>query len=674
VILQGGKEITLGERGGIALAVVLYLILTREGASDRIFLADLLHTDRDALRRPVHDLRGIFGHDAIVGETTLRWTLPVSVDAEELMAFEPASMPDDTLSLYQADFLSEWTKLGKAAKFQKWKADLRYKFRSHAVDLLDQRARGAEVTSEWERVRDIGARMRALWPGRGEGHAWEIRALTELEQYTQASERFAEAERSLADAGNTVGPALAELAKLIERRRDEVMAGRAAPPREGSLPPPAPEPLAGDAPPTAVEGTPRARRRWVAGAFAVALAGAVIASLARIPNGDGRSARTVPVCKNGVGRAALIREIYQKRRGVNAGAKFTKGWVLRNDGQCKWEKNFRIVRMRDPDTRRPRYTVVSDTVLLGREVLPNDTVGVFITMRAPDVHDYVLDLWSLLDSTGGSVTTERSPFLSVDLIVRKPPFRLCDPAQVVADFVSYSHEDRQVLPPGQEFTGSWSLINPALCAWPPDVKLQRKKSSDSALSGRTRVVFAGDTALPGNPITFRVPMNAPHHPDTYTEEWELVTSSATGVKIGTPVVPPIRIRVASPVEAAQLGPPRCGPHDAQASFVSETFRDSTRLRVRQRFNKVWTLTNRGTCRWERPMALQFAGSAGVRTSLLDEVQVEGVVLPGKSYSFVVPALAPPQPGTYTEFWQLRLGRDTIDIPNLGGVSMLVVVK
>jgi DNA-binding SARP family transcriptional activator len=674
--------ISLGQRGGPALALVLYLILTRSDATDRDVLIDVLGTEksaltRDQLRRYVHDLRSIFGQDAIIGESTLQWMLPVAVDAEELMELTQASLPDDTLRLYQADFLSGWEKVKHAPRLQTWMAGLRETFRRHAFALLDDRAKAAEEAREWERVGAIGARMHALWPGLEEGHFWEIRALEELEQYTQASERYADAERSLDNAGKSVSAALAELANRIQRRRDEEMARRAAESRDGGLTEPAPEPPPDETRPVVEEGPARTRPRrvpaWLAGVLAAGFVG--VLALAFWPDQGGRpGARTYPVCRNGTGRAALIREIYQKRRGVNAGAQFTKGWVLRNEGPCRWEKNFRIVRQRDPGGAGPHYIVASDTVLLDKEVLPNDTVGIFISMRAPDVHDYVRDLWSLLDPTGGSVTTEQSPYLSVDLIVRKPPYRICSPDAIAADFVVDGHEDRQVLPPGQAFTGSWSLINPRLCAWPPDVKLQRKESSDSALSGPTKFVLAGDTVLPGDPMTFRVSMHAPHHPDTYTEEWELITNSATGPKVGSPIVPPIRIRVAPPGEAAQLRAPRCGPREAQAAFVSETIRDSTRLHVEQEFTKVWTLANRGTCRWERPMALRFAGSSGVRMSLVEEVAVEGVVLPEKSYSFVVSSRTPPQPGTYTEFWQLRIGEDTIDVPNLGGVSMTVVVK
>src|SRR5687768_13885848 len=105
VIWCGQNEIPLGERGGKALAAAIYLIMTRTRETARAELLQVFlgfaggSLDRDYLRRIVHDLREVFGSGAVRGRERIRWELPLTVDAEELLALTPETMPDDTLSL-----------------------------------------------------------------------------------------------------------------------------------------------------------------------------------------------------------------------------------------------------------------------------------------------------------------------------------------------------------------------------------------------------------------------------------------------------------------------------------------------------------------------------------------------------------------------------------------------
>lgn len=784
VIWNGKAEITLGARGGIALAVALYLMLTRTEATERAELIQIFQglagggPDRSHLRRILHDLRKTFGSDAIAGEERVQWRVPVAVDAEELLALTPETMPDDTLSIYQGEFLSGWDQLKHAGRFWGWVKQRRDEFRRHAFTLLHRRASSAAEAGEWERVRTIGRRISTLWPGREEGYLWELDALEQLGLIAEARGRYADAERALADHSAAVSAPLAErgrhLRQQLEARSRRVaepplLQENADTPRSGASPtlpmaaesgaeaesdpaafptalrrhtsdPPAtgapsegvqtipdgvsagigasvgtvapshadtphlsvgavdhrrtppgprspdqPEWSASEAglrsePGTTSKATPRGRR-WLGLAALIVVLVIVIVALPwrRRAGADdvGRdeAGRGIPVCRDGTGRAALVREIYHRGRGIDAGSEFNKAWYLKNDGRCRWEEGFVVVRQSPTQPAGPRFSLASDTFRLGKEVLPGDSVVVRIRMRAPDAHAVVRDRWSLLDASAGTVNIDGSPYLPVELIVRKHPVALCRPEEVVAELVARSYAERRVVAAGAEFTASWTLINPRLCAWPANTRLQRKDPERGPLSGGTRSMAVGDIVLPGETVTMRVAMRAPASLGGYEEEWELATLGGTPRPIaGEPSVW-VRIQSVSPGEVAQLRPPRCGPGEAQASFLGETIRDSTELPRDRPFEKTWSIGNRATCRWEAPMTLRFKRSEGARLSLEDEVPVRGVVLPEEPYSFTVPMRAPLKPGVYSEYWELiGAGGEVVAIPNNDEVWVTIRVR
>lgn len=772
VIWNGADEITLGARGGIALAVVLYLVMTRSGGIERAELIQIFQgmagggPDRSHLRRILHDLRKTFGSEAITGEERVQWQLPVSVDAEELLALTPETMPDDTLSIYQGDFLSGWDKLKHAGRFWSWVKERRGECRRHAFALLDRRASATAELGEWERVRTIGRRIAALWPGREEGYRWELEALEQLELFTDARERYADAERTLQDTA--LSPSLIELGRRLRQQRDtrhrspepsmlqentgttstgatvdgkgtaaehsepptlranpmevgsgdEVEATRGeSPPGIGATSGASVEPMIG-AKAEALHESARAadrprlrpgdhspgqsgwaasaadprirprisstagprRRRWIAlGALMAVLVVAVVAFPWHRMTEAGDSGRRgaggkIPVCRDGTGRAALVREVYHRGWGIDAGSEFTKAWYLKNDGRCRWADGFKVVRQSPTMSAETRFIVAADTLRLGKEVLPGDSVVIRIRMWAPDAHAVVRDRWSLLDASAGTVNVDGSPYLPVELIVRKSPVALCRPNELVAELVARSHAERRIMAAGSEFAASWTLINPRLCAWPSGTRLHRRGSGLGSLSGATRSVGITDGVLPGETVTLRIPMRAPTHTGTYEEEWELAANDGTTRPIAGGRSVWVRIESVSPGEAAHLRAERCGTGEVIAGFVSETVRDFTELPPDRVFEKTWTIRNPGTCRWEAPMKLQFKRSTGPRLSLVDEVLVEGSVLPLEPYSFTVRMRTPLQPGTYSEYWELMgPGEEVVAIPNNDEVWVTIVV-
>ncbi|HEV7625992.1 MAG TPA: hypothetical protein VGO89_05805, partial [Streptomyces sp.] len=147
-ILRGGEEITLGERGGVSLAVAVYLILTRNRETRRQDLVELFRgkpgggLDRDRLRRIIHTLKQTFGPAAITTtKETLQWQFPIVTDADELLAMRPEGPADPELPLYGGDFISDWEKVSHAGRFGAWIRERREEYRARAFHLLDARAR-----------------------------------------------------------------------------------------------------------------------------------------------------------------------------------------------------------------------------------------------------------------------------------------------------------------------------------------------------------------------------------------------------------------------------------------------------------------------------------------------------------------------------------------------------
>ena len=735
-VTHRGNEIALGERGGAALEVAVYLILTRHRETSRQELIEVFRGrsgggfDRERLRRLLHTLRRTFGEEAIGGGDALRWQLPIETDADELLRSSPERMEAE-LPLYVEDFLSEWEKSGHSGRFAAWLRERREEYRSRAFNLLDARARLSRDAGKWDEVCRTGARMSALWPTREEGHLWEALGL-------EGAGDLSRAETSVREAQATLGKHSAALSSLGERLRlcheDEITrrAGASpalptradvgpadeptASPREGPAdraegeavrsddgaadrangaadasaePAPGLAPNAMDHPSREVDPgavyrldrpgpdspplharRPGPRRALAVGLLAVICVATGWLAWRLLGQGDGRG-----VCHNGLGRASLVRDIYQIGSGIDAGFRFHKGWILQNDGACRWEPSFPVVRQRSDTPGAPRLIAPADTLSLHRRVLPGDTVWISVPLTAPNVLAHIRERWSILDASGSSITVDGSPYLAVDVLVHPRDVPPCAPGDLAAEMVASSHDERQVIAAGTEFVGGWTLINPRTCSWPADVALVRVGAGPGPLSGDTSRVQAGEPILPGETNAFRVPMRAPLRPSTYAEEWELVAPGGRRVPVSGVSSVRINVSVVSPGQSAQLRTPLCGQSRTQAAFESETLRDSATLPRDHLFTKVWTLGNSGTCRWTEGMVLRFDSAQGRRMSLVDEVPVTGTVLPGRTHAFVVPSRTPVDPGTYSEYWSLRdRYGERVTIPNLDAVWMTIRVR
>ena len=84
-----------------------------------------------------------------------------------------------------------------------------------------------------------------------------------------------------------------------------------------------------------------------------------------------------------------------------------------------------------------------------------------------------------------------------------------------------------------------------------------------------------------------------------------------------------------------------------------------RLAPGQPFVKGWRVRNSGACTWDSSYSLAYASGNSLAAQMGGQpVNVKGTVAPGATYDFEVNLVAPPQPGIYQGFWQIRDGRST----------------
>jgi len=116
-------------------------------------------------------------------------------------------------------------------------------------------------------------------------------------------------------------------------------------------------------------------------------------------------------------------------------------------------------------------------------------------------------------------------------------------------------------------------------------------------------------------------------------------------------VPVIQVIFTTPTPAPVPPTPTPVACTYDSSFVTDvTIPDDTQVSPNQQVNKVWRLSNIGSCTWDSGTVLAFV--TGFSLSAPDAVAVP-TTAPGATADIGVLMYAPQQPGTYTGFWQLR---------------------
>ena len=154
---------------------------------------------------------------------------------------------------------------------------------------------------------------------------------------------------------------------------------------------------------------------------------------------------------------------------------------------------------------------------------------------------------------------------------------------------------------------------------------------------------------PGDTFTFRLQMRAPTDPGVYDEYWQLRDGGDRPVAVGSSSTLAARIVIPEPHA------PTCGPGQSRATLLVAKFMDGLFRQPRESFRYGWTLKNSGACAWPAGAAFRFASRTQGRLSRLDLVRPTRSVLPGETYTFLVPVHAPAAAGVYREDWELRDG-------------------
>lgn len=116
-------------------------------------------------------------------------------------------------------------------------------------------------------------------------------------------------------------------------------------------------------------------------------------------------------------------------------------------------------------------------------------------------------------------------------------------------------------------------------------------------------------------------------------------------------VPVIDVIFATATPAPATPPPAPPACVHNAAYVTDvTIPDHTSLPAAQQFDKVWRMSNTGSCSWEQGTTLVFV--SGFKMSAPDTVAVPPTA-PGATADIGVTMFAPSGPGTYTGVWELK---------------------
>lgn len=130
-----------------------------------------------------------------------------------------------------------------------------------------------------------------------------------------------------------------------------------------------------------------------------------------------------------------------------------------------------------------------------------------------------------------------------------------------------------------------------------------------------------------------------------------VTSNVVQPNQAAANVPVIEVIFATPTPAPIPPTPTPMPCTYNAAYVADvTIPDHTQIQAAQQFNKVWRMSNTGSCTWEQGTTLVFG--SGFKMSAPDAVPVP-VTAPGGTADIGVTMFAPSEPGSYSGVWQLR---------------------
>ncbi len=105
----------------------------------------------------------------------------------------------------------------------------------------------------------------------------------------------------------------------------------------------------------------------------------------------------------------------------------------------------------------------------------------------------------------------------------------------------------------------------------------------------------------------------------------------------------------------------------KATWISNEPPDSALVTTNAKFDITWTMKNTGTTTWNKKYTIRyFSGNIIMESKQFD---FRAVVNPGDTGTFIVDAIAPSKPGTYSVWWKMTndLGQ------NFGDMSLTIKV-
>jgi uncharacterized protein YraI len=132
----------------------------------------------------------------------------------------------------------------------------------------------------------------------------------------------------------------------------------------------------------------------------------------------------------------------------------------------------------------------------------------------------------------------------------------------------------------------------------------------------------------------------------------VVTQDTDGVPVAEAPPPPPTVEPTPP-------PPTSG---AGCSLVSQSPVDGTQFAIGTGFSTTWVLQNTGSDTWDQgEVDVRYVGAAAniPLHQGSDVYDLATSVEPGATYNFTVSMIAPFDPGTYGELWEVALGNQSI---------------
>ncbi len=647
-----------------AMALLVWLRVRNRGvAVPRASLGGVLWSEQNAdgrtvTRNAISDLRPLLGpaleslserDDALRIEPTA-----LECDYDDLLTLldRPADATDRTLGdsivrVMRGELLQTWTAevlrpsrarsgtVRYGAPFADWVAAERTALRRRAIGHIQSAAADALQHLDWERLDRFSRFILEFGDGPAMAPAawvWAGRAAMELGDRTRIEHLY----NRLLASGQHDPPTLEHFEAF--RSHDAPTANRAR--VAATAPSPAPMPAS------------LKKQTRVTISLAAATIGVVAFIGWRVHTmrtAEARSPVSEPVCDATNANLTLDHHNYQLGSVMKPAQHFTKGWWLRIGGRCRWDPS--VVRLALVQTGPAPLALVS-AAAAPRPQLRGPLVLAEVPMRAPHQPGDYWERWSLVDKNHATIPINGSGaalLAQISVLASAPP---CGTTGASAILAGRGQAADQTFLAGSATTAIWSFVNDGACAWPRGVRLVR--TSRSELTTSDVIAPDLDTATtPGATATFRTNVDLPSARGRFHEDWSLRLADGTRIPIGGARSTSLDIVGVSGMQLPAEDQPRpCGRGESIAGWIGEAPLDSAVLYPGERFQKVWTISNTGSCAWQH-VRLAFRDASGPRLTTDTVLSSRDRVYPGSVFAFAAKMRAPKRPGTYKETWYVR---------------------